>query len=234
MEFEVTQEVQTIWQYTQNATFEAIATQDYTGNKGAGPLGVPPGAAFATYRAPDSVFKSVEDHFHTSLPGDRAHLLFQYATSTFQATTPNVSIISPFVGLVQPEDSGYMLLASNDYHDKPLIYSNYYGSIGTCFSSPLGKLERGVLECRVAWSSKTHATDVLRVLLTGDKAAILHGYKRMREVFSSPQLAPILVRELYPGTNVTSDADLMHAIAGASLSFHHPVCLFLSLHSFLS
>ena len=129
MEFEVTPEVQTLWQYTENATFAAIAEEEYK-NNGSGPLGVPNGAAFAVYRAPDSVFEAVNDTFHTSLPADRGHLLFQYSSSTFQATTPNVSIISPFVGLVQPQDPGHMLLASADYRDDPLIYSNYYGSAG--------------------------------------------------------------------------------------------------------
>ena len=129
MEFEVTQQVETLWQYTQNATFATIAEREYQ-NGGQGPLGVPNGAAFAVYRAPDSVFEAVNDTFHTSLPADRGHLLFQYSTSTFQATTPNVSIVSPFVGLTQPQDHGHMLLASADYHDAPLIYSNYFGSAG--------------------------------------------------------------------------------------------------------
>ena len=129
MEFEVISEVQTLWQYTENATFAAIAEQEYKTN-GSGPLGVPNGAAFAIYRAPDAVFEAVNDTFHTSLPADRGQLLFQYSSSTFQATTPNSSIVSPFVGLVQPQASGNMSLASADYRDAPIINSNYYGSVG--------------------------------------------------------------------------------------------------------
>ena len=129
MEFEVTQPVETLWQYTENATFESIAESEYK-NSGSGPLGVPNGAAFAIHRAPDSVFEATNDTFHTSLPADRGQLLFQYSSSTFQATTPNVSIVSPFVGLAQPQDAGYMTLSSADYRDAPLIYSNYYGSPG--------------------------------------------------------------------------------------------------------
>ncbi|ERF73793.1 hypothetical protein EPUS_09287 [Endocarpon pusillum Z07020] len=164
MSFEVTSQVETLWQYTQNATFAALAEEEYINNS-SGPLSVPNGAAFAIYRAPDSVFEAVDDTFHTSLPADRGQLLFQYSTSTFQATTPNVSIVSPFVGLVQPQDSGYMLLASADYRDAPLVYSNYYGS-------------------------------------AGDKAAILHGYKRIRELFSDPSITPLLMGTVALGTVV--------------------------------
>ena len=63
-----------------------------------------------------------------SLAADRGPLLWQYTSSTFQSSTPNVSIISPFVGLAQPEASGHMELASADYCDVPLIYFNCYGS----------------------------------------------------------------------------------------------------------
>ncbi|KAL8727917.1 MAG: hypothetical protein Q9181_005530 [Wetmoreana brouardii] len=187
MEFEVTSELETLWQYTENATFAAIAEQEYRKN-GSGPLGVPNGAAFAVSRIPDSVFEAVNDTFHPSLPADRGHLLFQYSSSTLQATTPNVSIIAPFVALAQPETPGHMSIASADYRDAPLIYPNYYGS-------------------------------------AGDKAAILYGYKQLRKVVSDPAISPVLVKEIYPGANVTSDADLWDAIARGSSTFHHPVGL---------
>ena len=130
MEFEVVPELQTLWQYTQNATFAAIAEEEYAKN-GSGPLGVPNGAAFAVFRAPDEVFEAVNDTFHPSLPADRGQLMFQYSSSTLRPNDPNISIIAPFVALTQPQASGYMQLASADYRDDPLIYSNYYGSAGT-------------------------------------------------------------------------------------------------------
>jgi len=185
MEFEVPSSIETLWQYTQNSTFKTIAEEEYY-KDGSGPLGVPNGAAFAVSRIPDAIFQAVGDTFHPSLPADRGHLMFQYSSSTLQQTTPNVSIISPFVALAQPEASGYMKLASADYRDAPLIYSNYYGS-------------------------------------RGDKAAILYGYKQLRKVVQNPEIAPILGREIYPGANVTSDEDLWNAIAGGSMSFHHPL-----------
>ncbi|PQE06752.1 glucose-methanol-choline oxidoreductase protein [Rutstroemia sp. NJR-2017a BBW] len=188
MEFQVTDNIQTLWQTTQNATFQTIANAEYSNAGGAngGPLGVPSGAAFALQRVPDSVFQAVNDTYHPSLPADRGQLLYQYSASTLSAGTPNVSIVSPFVAVSQPEDSGYLHLASSDYRDAPLIYSNYFGS-------------------------------------AGDKAAVLWGYKQMRKVFQSSVISPYIVKELYPGTNVTSDADLWTAIQNSALTFHHPV-----------
>ena len=129
MEFEVVQEVDTLWQYTQNVTYAAIARDEYYTNH-TGPLSVPNGAAFAVWRAPDEVFEAVNDTFHTSLPADRGQMMFQYSSSTLRPNDANVSIIGPFVALVQPEASGNVTLASADYRDDPLIYSNYYGSPG--------------------------------------------------------------------------------------------------------
>lgn len=202
MEFSVTPSLETLWQYTENATYEAIAEKLYEAN-GKGPLGVPNGAAFAVSRVPDSVFEAVNDTFHPAQPADRGQLLYQYSSSTFQATTPNISIISPFVSLVQPEASGYLHLKSADYRDDPLIYSNYYGSAG--------ELHRDLFE--------TLSTDIP----AGDKAAILYGYKELRKVMSDSAITPVLVKELFPGTNATSDEDLWTAISQSALSFHHPV-----------
>ena len=52
----------------------------------------------------------------------------------------------------------------------------------------------------------------------------------MRKIFSDPSVTPLLLKEIYPGANVTSDTDLWHAIAVGSLTFHHPVGLPLYYH----
>ena len=183
LEYEVTQEVQTSWQYTQNTTFVAIAKEEYA-RDGSGPLGQSGGGPFAMARVPDIVFDTVNDTFHPSLPPDRAHLLYQVGNAAFVAGSPNTSIISPFVALVQPEAAGYMRLNSTNFRDDPLIYSNYYGS-------------------------------------PGDKAAILYGYKMLRKVMQHKRVAEVVVKEIFPGANVTSDEDLWDAIQKSARSFHH-------------
>lgn len=51
---------------------------------------------------------------------------------------------------------------------------------------------------------------------------MLWGYKELRHVLTSPLLKSRIVKEVYPGANVTSDADLTEAIKGAAQSYHHP------------
>lgn len=209
LEYEVTNEVQTLWQYSNNATTKAEYERLYQQNPAQGPMGVPNGMAFAVYRAPDSVFAGVNSTFHTDLPADRGQLLMQYGTSNFQAKDNYTNIISPFVAVSQPEASGEIYLASADYRDDPIIQSNYYGSASkfTASATVQARQERLLTRC----------------YFVGDKAAILHGYKKIRAAFADPAVTPILVREIFPGSNVTSDEDLWTAIQQTATSFHHPV-----------
>ena len=57
----------------------------------------------------------------------------------------------------------------------------------------------------------------------GDRAAVLWGYKAVRRVLASDWLKPLIVKEIYPGSNVTSDEGLMEAIRGGAQSYHHPM-----------
>ncbi|POS78509.1 glucose-methanol-choline oxidoreductase [Diaporthe helianthi] len=188
VEYEVVNDVQTLYQYDNNQTIAAQATEDYTQEASLGLMGSPSGVSFAVYRAPDSVFANVNSTFHTDLPADRGHLLLQCATAPLSGNSSGGNVISGFVGLVQPEADGEMHLASSDFRDDPIINSNYWGS-------------------------------------DSDKAAMLHGYKRLREVWANPSLNKLLVREVYPGPDVVSDEDLWRAIQNSASTFHHPSLL---------
>lgn len=59
--------------------------------------------------------------------------------------------------------------------------------------------------------------------ILGDKAAMLHGYKRLRDVWADKSLSKLVVREVFPGSDVTSDEDLWRAIQNSATTFHHPV-----------
>ncbi|TKA61503.1 hypothetical protein B0A55_12572 [Friedmanniomyces simplex] len=164
VEAEVISDVQTIWQLLYNATDTALTEAEYKANS-TGPLGNSDTGSFALARIPDTVFEGLNNTHYTSLPADRGQLLYQYSTAAFVAGSANISIVSPFVALVQPEGTGYIRLNSSDFQEPPLNYSNYYGS-------------------------------------AADKAAILYGYKRLRAILHSDTLAPVVVREVFPGTNV--------------------------------
>ena len=136
MEFRAAQDVETAWQWSENATGAAVAKAQYTtpggGNSGKdlGPLGRINGDVFAALRLPDSVFEAVNSSHHLKLPKDRPQVIYEYASTPFLQPSPNVSIISGFVAVVQPEGTGHVTLNTSDYRDAPLIYSNYYGSAG--------------------------------------------------------------------------------------------------------
>lgn len=127
IEYEVVDDVQTLYQYDNNQTMATQANADYTEVASPGVLGSPNGVSFAVYRAPDSVFDNVNSSFHTDLPADRGHLLIQCATVPLSGNATG-NVVSGFVGLVQPEANGEMHLASNDFRDDPIINSNYWGS----------------------------------------------------------------------------------------------------------
>lgn len=135
IEYEVVDDVQTLYQYDNNRTMAAQANDDYTQDASPAVLGSPNGVSFAVYRAPDSVFDNVNSSFHTDLPADRGHLLIQCATVPLSGNSAG-NVISGFVGLVQPEANGEMHLASNDFRDDPVINSNYWGSDSMCIKLP--------------------------------------------------------------------------------------------------
>ena len=126
LQYEATPEVDSVWQWHDNATRAATERERYERN-GDGMLGTNSGDVFGALRLPDSVFEG-RGSFHTSLPADRPHMIYEYTTTPFLSDSPNVSIIAAFVAVVQPETTGYVTLASADYRDAPLIYSNYWSS----------------------------------------------------------------------------------------------------------
>ena len=185
IEVEVTKNVETVWQWSQNATEEALAQAEYAENA-SGPLGWSNGNVYAGARVPDSVFAASKNSYYPSLPKDRPQVFYEYATAAFLQPAPNVSIVSAWATLVQPEASGTISLASSDYRDAPLINSNYFGS-------------------------------------AGDKAAIIYAYKQLRSILQSDEMKSVIVRERFPGPNVTSDAQIWQAIQQGAESFHHPL-----------
>ncbi|KAK3898729.1 hypothetical protein C8A05DRAFT_37684 [Staphylotrichum tortipilum] len=118
--------VDTMWQWRYNATRAAMEEADYA-RDGSGLLGITNGAGLGAQRLPDGVFQGTGD-FQPSLPGDRPHVAYLYSTTPFLASTPNVSVVSAFAAVVQPESRGNVSLASGNYRDAPLIYGNWWGA----------------------------------------------------------------------------------------------------------
>lgn len=184
VQLEVTPEVKTFWQLVVNNTAMALAEEQYAADR-SGPLGWNNGYTHATFRLPDSVWDGINGTHYINLPPDRPHVLMEYSAVGF--IPQNVSSITAWVSLVQPEASGHVALNSSSYGADPLIFTNYYGS-------------------------------------EADKAAMIYAYKKLRDdVLGTDAVKSLTVRELYPGTNVTSDEDIWAAIQKQSYSFRHPV-----------
>ncbi|KAI0841398.1 putative GMC oxidoreductase [Hypoxylon sp. FL0890] len=186
VQYEAAADVDSYWQLTENATRAAIEEQLYARN-GDGLLGTIVGDVMGAFRLPDAVFNRTDDYYR-DLPSDRPHIAYYQFAGPFLANSPNVSIVSAFSAVVQPEASGNVTLASANYLDAPLIFSNYYGS-------------------------------------AGDRAAIMSGYRGLRELFQSAELSPYTTRELFPGAEVNNNNDtaLWAAIQQGSRTWHHPV-----------
>jgi choline dehydrogenase len=186
IEFQVTDNITTVWQWSENVTEAAIAEQQYASDA-SGPLGINNGATYGAFRLPDSVFEGLNDTFYTSIPSDRPHVLFEFGTTRFPfINTPNISIVATWATLVQPEATGYLTINSTNYQDPPVIHSNFYGS-------------------------------------PNDKAAIMFAYKKLRSLLQSSFTKPYIVQEIFPGEDVTTDAEIWAAIQQSAESFHHPV-----------
>jgi choline dehydrogenase len=56
-----------------------------------------------------------------------------------------------------------------------------------------------------------------------DKAAILWGYKKLRDIMGNSALQTILPGEIYPGPDVKTDEDVWKAIQAQTLSYRHPI-----------
>ncbi|KAM7212990.1 hypothetical protein V8F06_011644 [Rhypophila decipiens] len=125
VQYEAKSQVDTFWQLFENRTRNAIETAKYQAN-GDGLFGNIVGDVSGAFRLPDSVFAG-KGTFHKSLPADRPHMVFQYFAGPF-LPGPNVSMVSAFAAVVQPEGSGHITLATANYRDAPLIHSNYWGS----------------------------------------------------------------------------------------------------------
>ncbi|KAH8701029.1 choline dehydrogenase [Talaromyces proteolyticus] len=124
--FEAAPSMGTVWQFTGNTTGEQLAEAQYKAN-GGGLLGLADGNVFGAIRLPDSVFTGLGS-YHTSLPADRPHFIYEYSTVPFQTQYQSRSVITPFMALVQPEGRGNVTLATSDYRDYPIINAAYWST----------------------------------------------------------------------------------------------------------
>ncbi|KAL4800159.1 hypothetical protein BDV19DRAFT_398801 [Aspergillus venezuelensis] len=159
--YQIPEDIVTVWALRVNATLLAEAEAEYAAT-GKGPLSGILTSSYVTERPPDAFLDSINATFHKDLPVDRPLLFYGYTTSPLLPNPRNVNVISAFVCLLQPEAPGYVRLASADYRDSPLIYSNYWGS-----DADLALELYGYKKLREAMTSRMLAPVVLSELYPG-------------------------------------------------------------------
>ncbi|KAL4938772.1 hypothetical protein BDV06DRAFT_231526 [Aspergillus oleicola] len=159
--YQIPQDIVSAWALRTNATLLAEAEAQYAAT-GTGPLSEILTSSYVTERPSDTFLDSINATFHKDLPIDRPLLFYGYTTSPLLPNPRNVNVISAFVCLLQPEGHGYVRLASADYRDSPLIFSNYWGS-----DADLALELYGYKKLRGAMTSRILAPIVLDELYPG-------------------------------------------------------------------
>ncbi|OJJ57157.1 hypothetical protein ASPSYDRAFT_59546 [Aspergillus sydowii CBS 593.65] len=155
--------ITTSYRLQSNATLLAVAEEQFQAN-GTGPLSRTLTSSYVTERPPDAFLDTINAPFHKALPKDRPILSYHYTTSAMAPNPQNANVISGYVSLIQPEAHGSVRLASNDYRDAPLIFSNYWGS-----DADLALQLYGYKKLRGAMASKIMAPIVKGELFPGPK-----------------------------------------------------------------
>ena len=128
VQFSVVAQELTDWEYRYNGTVHVQADAEYVQN-GDGVLGTQLGDVISAVRLPDEAFVGVNASWFTNLPADRPHVAYEYInTGAIVPGLANISAVTAWVSLVQPEARGNVSLASANYLDAPTIHANYYGS----------------------------------------------------------------------------------------------------------
>lgn len=155
--------ITTSYRLQSNATLLAVAEEQFQAN-GTGPLSRTLTSSYVTERPSDAFLDTINAPFHKALPKDRPILSYHYTTSAMAPNPRNANVISGYVSLMQPEAHGSVRLASNDYRDAPLIFSNYWGS-----DADLALQLYGYKKLRGAMASKIMAPIVKGELFPGPK-----------------------------------------------------------------
>lgn len=105
----------------------------------------------------------------------------------------------------------------------PFLFNSPNETIVAGFSAVVQPESRGTVKL-----ASTDPTDAPLVNFNffgtpGDKAAIMAGYKNLRQLFGSKALKSYVVEEIYPGPQVTSDSQVFEAIKNSINSWHHAV-----------
>lgn len=130
----------------------------------------------------------------------------------FPPDWPEVEYISMSGMLGYQQD--YLRDAPNDGYN--------YATVSTALVAPLS---RGIIDIRSADMADPPVIDPRWLSHPADRAIVVAGYKRVREMFATKTLQPILIGpEYFPGPNVTSDEEILDTIRKSVSTVYHAAC----------
>ncbi|KAH9875830.1 hypothetical protein IAQ61_003295 [Plenodomus lingam] len=117
--------------------------------------------------------------------------------------------------------SGFLGYQENYARDAPTDGFNY-ATVSTALVAPLS---RGTVGIRSADMVDAPVIDPRWLSHEADRALVVAGYKRVREMFATSTMQPVLIGpEYFPGANVTSDEDILHVIRQTMSTVYHAAC----------
>jgi len=117
--------------------------------------------------------------------------------------------------------SGFLGYQQNYARDAPTDGFNY-ATVSTALVAPLS---RGTVDIRSADTADAPVIDPRWLSHAADRAVVVAGYKRVRAMFATSAMQPVLIGpEYFPGANVTSDEDILRVIRQTVSTVYHAAC----------
>lgn len=134
------------------------------------------------------------------------------ALSKFPSDWPEVEYLSM---------SGFLGYQQNYQRDAPTDGYNY-ATVSTALVAPLS---RGTVDISSADMADPPLINPNWLTHPADQAVVVAGYKRVREMFSNPVMADILIgSEYFPGEDVKTDAEILEIIRKTVSTVYHAAC----------
>ncbi|MCJ1462091.1 hypothetical protein MMC07_000691 [Pseudocyphellaria aurata] len=129
--------------------------------------------------------------------------------ATFPADWPEIEFLS---------QSGYIGYQNNYIRDAPTDGYNY-ASVSIALVAPLS---RGTVDISSSDTADQPVINPNWLTSPTDQAVVVAGYKRIRQLFDTQAMRPILIGpEYFPGTNVTTDEEILDLIRRSFSTVFH-------------
>lgn len=174
----------------------------------------------------ENLYNEKQEGILTNSGGD--FLAWEKIPSQLRSSFPNSTLSA--LASEFPEDwpeveyismSGFLGYQENYARDAPTDGYNY-ATVSTALVAPLS---RGTIDIKSGDMADPPLIDPRWLSHPADRALVVAGYKRVREMFATKAMQPILIGpEYFPGANMTSDAQILEVIRKTVSTVYHAAC----------